>query len=127
MKTNASHSGIFPIRKTGTASKNPRKKIKAGASRYDGLMMCVENSSVHGTVINQPQTSHSGSCGRRLVMYQAKRPSVATDSRFSSTNGASGAATIFKGNPTSRGCSAPGISLFVHTTSAPKYGQSPVA
>src|SRR5262245_61758907 len=127
MKTNASHTGMVPIRKTGTASKNPRKKISAGASRYDGLMTCVENSSVHGTVISQPQTSHSGNVGSLLVMYQANRPRVATDSRFNRTNGASGIATILKGNPTRRGWRAPGISLLVHTTSAPKYGLSPVA
>src|SRR6186713_2615827 len=47
--------------------------------------------------------------------------------RFKNTYGASGTGAIASGRPTRSGCSAPGISLSVHTTSGPKYGQSPVA
>src|SRR5205823_11202178 len=45
----------------------------------------------------------------------------------SSTYDASGYGATRSGRPTSSGCSAPGISLFVQTTSGPKYGHSPVA
>ena len=116
-----------PIDQTGTASKKPMKNSTAPASTYDGLVMCVENCSVHGTVMNHPQTSHRGSDGRRRVMYHASMASAANDSRFSRTNGASGHGATRSGSPTSRPCSAPGISLFVQTTSAPKNGQWPVA
>ena len=83
-------------------------------------MMWVENSSVHGSVISQPQTSHAGNEGRRTVMYHANAASAAIEMRLSRTYGASGTGTMLRGTPTSRPCRAPGISLFVQTTSAPE-------
>ena len=90
-------------------------------------MMCVENSRVHGSVISHAHISHLGSWGRRAVMYQANAASAAIDRRLRKTKGASGSGTMRSGTPTSSACRAPGISLFVHTTSGPKYGQTPVA
>src|SRR5436190_22430892 len=103
------------------------KNAAAGASRYDGLMMCVENSSVQGSVISQPQTSQRGTDGSRAETYQANAPSPQTDSRLRKTYGASGTGMTSSGIPTSSACSAPGIWLLVQTTSGPKYGQTPVA
>ena len=84
-------------------------------------------SKIHGIVKNQPQISQRGIDGTRRDTNKASAASDAADSRFSSTNGDSGTGTSFSGAPTSHGCSAPGISLFVHTTSGPKYGHCPVA
>ena len=62
---NAAGRETTPRRKTGTASKKPTKNTSAGASTYDGLMTCVENSRVHGNVISQPHTSQLGIDGSR--------------------------------------------------------------
>ena len=96
------------------------KNMQAAGSTYDGLLTWVENCSVHGTVRNHPQMSQRGTRGRCRHAYHASAPSAANDSRFSSTNGASGTGAIFSGTPTSSPCSAPGISLLVQTTSGPK-------
>ncbi len=125
--TNATAGETIPRLKTGTASKKPTKNTSAGASTYEGLMTCVENSSVHGNVINQPHTSHFGSEGRRRVRYHANPASAAIEMMLRNTNDDSGTPTIFMGRPTRSDWSAPGISLFVQTTSGPKYGQAPVA
>src|SRR6185503_11338565 len=111
----------------GTVSKKPMKNSTAAGRAYDGLLTWVENCSVHGTVRNQPQTSQRGARGRWRPAYHASAHNAANDSRFSSTNGDSGTGAMRSGTPTSSGCSAPGISLFVQTTSGPKYGQWPVA
>src|SRR5262249_35143470 len=116
----ASGTGILPTRNAGTLSKKPMKKAIAGASRYEGLTMCVEKSIVHGRVISQPHTSHLGSCGSRAETYQANTASAAIDTRLSSKYGASGTGQTLNGIPTSNACNAPGISLLVQTTSAPK-------
>src|SRR5205085_5243013 len=84
ISANASGSRIVPLRKTGTASKKPMKNAMAGTSRYDVLMMSVENSIVQSSVISQPQTSHAGS-GIRTVMYQANAATAAIDIRLIST------------------------------------------
>ena len=60
-------------------------------------MMCVENSSVQGTVISQPQTSHDGIVGIRALMYVANAARAPNDRTFNSTKGASGTATNFNG------------------------------
>src|SRR6516162_8401610 len=124
---NAAAGLMTPIEKVGTASKKPMKNTIAPGRTYDGLMMCVENCSVHGIVRNQLHTSQRGSHGSRRVAYHASHASVANDNRFSRTNGDSGRGTSRSGPPTSRPCRAPGISLLVQTTSPPKNGQSPVA
>src|SRR5262245_10394326 len=103
------------------------KNTTAPASTYDGLMTWVENCSVQGTVMNHPQTSHAGSAVSRRVTYHANAARAANDRMFRSTNGASGHGAIRSGRPTSKPCRAPGISLLVQTTSAPKYGHWPVA
>src|SRR6185295_13875907 len=113
--------------KAGTVSKKPRKNTIAAGSTYEGLVTCVENCSVHGTVRNHPQISQRGARGSCSQVYQASAESAANDSRLSSTNGASGTGARAKGRPTSSACSAPGISLWVQTTSGPKNGQCPVA
>src|SRR5690348_9888122 len=116
----ASGIGTLPPRSAGTLSKKPMKKAIAGARTYEGLMMCVENSIVQGSVISQPHTSHLGSCGSRAETYQANTASAAIDMTLRRTYGASGTGQTLNGIPTSKPCNAPGISLLVHTTSAPK-------
>src|SRR5712691_1786485 len=118
---------MVPRRKAGTASKKPVKNTTAAGRTYDGLMTCVEYCNVHGIVNNQPQISQRGSAGNRFESKTANAASAPVDSTFNSTNGASGTGAILSGTPTSSACSAPGISLLVHTTSGPKYGQCPVA
>ena len=67
-----------------------------------------------------------GSLFRRM-MYHMNQTKAANESRFRRTNGDSGIGAMLSGIPTSSACSAPGISLLVHTTSGPKNGQRPVA
>src|SRR3979409_1808876 len=86
----------------GTASKKPMKKSREAGSTYDGLMRCVENWRVHGAVRSQPQTSHDGSDGNRLPMYQARPLNATNDSRLSRTTGDSGTGAIFSGRLMSR-------------------------
>src|SRR6267142_5070325 len=90
-------------------------------------MRCAENCTVQGIVRNHPQISQRGAPGRWALTYDANTASAANDVRFKRTNGDSGYGAIRSGTPTSNACSAPGISLLVHTTSGPKYGHSPVA
>jgi hypothetical protein len=111
----------------GTASKKPRKNTIAAGSTYDGLFTCVENCSVQGIVRNHPQINQRGERGSCSQVYHASAASAPNERRFSSTNGASGIGARASGTPTSSACSAPGISLLVHTTSGPKKGQCPVA
>src|SRR5215831_3600959 len=120
ISANASGTGTLPTRNAGTLSKKPMKKAIAGARRYEGLMMCVENSIIHGSVISQPHTSHLGNCGRRAETYQANTASAAIDTTLSRKYGASGTGQTLNGIPTSNACNAPGISLLGQTTSAPK-------
>ena len=75
--------GTRPRRNSGAASKNPMKNATAAGSTYDGLMMWVENCSVHGIVNSQPQTSQRGTDGTRAQMYQACAASAIAESRFS--------------------------------------------
>src|SRR5262245_7046517 len=97
---NATGVGSLPRRNTGTASKNPMKNTSAGARTYDGLTTWVENSSVQGTVISQPHTSHRGTCGTRSQTYHANHASAPNESRFTRTNGDSGTGTIRSGRLT---------------------------
>ena len=120
IRPKASGTGIFPRRKTGTASKKPMKKAIDGTSRYEGLRMWAESCSVQGSVISQPQTSQAGSEGMRALMYHASAARAAMDIRLMNTYGASGIGAMRSGMPTSSACSAPGIWLSVQTTSAPK-------
>src|SRR5215217_2209202 len=100
----------------GVASKKPRKKRMDGARMYDVLMTCAENCSVHGAVRNHPQISQGGADGSCWQTYHASAQTAPNDKRLSSTNGASGIGITVSGRPTSRACSAPGISLRVQTT-----------
>src|SRR5450759_1659440 len=103
--------------KLGAAPHKQRKNTMDGDRMYDVLMMCVENWRVHGIVRNHPQMSQRGALGSCSHVYHASALIAANDSRFSSTNGDSGIASIRSGRPTSNACSAPGISLRVQTTS----------
>src|SRR5215831_16699920 len=78
-----------PVENAGIASRNPTKKTTAAGSKYEGLMMCVENCSVQGIVNSQPHTSHFGTEGTRRHTYTQNSASAANDSRFSRTKGAS--------------------------------------
>src|SRR5689334_1869745 len=120
IRPKATGNGIFPRRKTGTASKKPMKKAIDGARTYEGLIRWVESSKVQGSIISQPQTSQVGSAGRRALIYQANAAMPAIDNTLRNTYGASGMGATRNGTPTRSACSAPGISLSVHTTSAPK-------
>src|SRR5262249_29307580 len=127
MSACAAGRGTRPRLKAGTLSKKPRKKMSDAARTYDVLSRWVEDSMVHGIVNSQPHRSHRGIPGRCSPTYHAKAQSAPNDSNASSTYGDSGYGAIRKGIPTRSPCSAPGISLFVHTTSGPKNGHSPVA
>ena len=91
------------------------------------LIKWSENCIVHGIVKSHPQINQRGAAGRWAPTYHAKTQSAANDTDASATYGDSGYGAARSGRPTRRPCSAPGISLFVHTTSGPKYGHSPVA
>jgi hypothetical protein len=123
----ATGAGMRRRLSAGTVSKKPMKNTAAAGSTYDGLITCVENCSVHGTVRNHPQINQCGACGRCSQAYHASAASATNDRTFSSTNGASGTGATESGTLMSRACSAPGITLLVHTTSGPKNGHSPVA
>ena len=60
MTAKAAGAGSSCSRRSGVASKKPRKNTIAGARMYDVLIMCVENCSVHGMVRNHPQISQRG-------------------------------------------------------------------
>src|SRR5262249_13450492 len=122
----ANDGGMRPRLSAGTLSKNPRKKTSDAGRMYDVLIKCPENSIVHGIVSSHPHISHRGASGRCSPAYHANAHSAANDKSASSTYGDSGYGAIRKGRPTSNPCSAPGISLFVHTTSGPKNGHCPV-
>src|SRR5258708_3181665 len=127
ISANAEEGRTTFSRKAGMDSKNPMKNATAPGRMYDVLMTCVENCSVHGAVNSHPQMSHRGTDGRRLQRYQASAASARDERTPSRTIGDSGIGSTLKGTPTRRPWSAPGISLFVQTTSAPKNGHRPVA
>src|SRR5512135_1810221 len=102
------NGGTAPTRKDGAASRKPTKKTSAPGRTYDTFTTWVEKLSVQGSVRSAPHTTHFGTTGTRRQRYHAKRASAPNDSRFSSTNGASGTGHAERGQRISSPCIAPG-------------------